>query len=582
MKKILLIILTICATSTLFAQTFTDNGINYDVTSDTTVEVFNMSTFSGVAIIPSNVKNEGKTYSVTSISDYAFYNCSHLILSAVSLPNSIKTIGHSAFENCTSLTTFNIPNSVTTIAYNAFSGCTALTTLSLPNSITNIGQYSFKGCTALTSLNLPSSVINIGTGVFESCTALTSINIPNTVMSIGDYTFYNCKSLASINIPQSLTSIGKGAFANCSGISLVTIPNSVKSIGSTAFSRCTNLASLSISNSIDNIGDEAFADCSSLKSVSLPNSLNTIGDKVFQNCTGLISVIIPNSVTSIGNNAFYSCTALISVDIPNSVTSIGQEVFSSCTSLKTLNIPNSVNSLGNVAFFYCKGLKSITLNWINPLGINANVFDGVPFSSATLYVPVGTLAAYQAAPVWKDFGTILEQVTLPLTLTGLTAKPIAIGNQISWATANVVNVKNIILERSGADKNFTAIASLPATASQFIDTNPLAGDNYYRLSTIDNDGSPITYPQIAFVKGLTNNVSFYPNPVTNGLLNVVAGSAKIHTVAMFNLNGKKVVFVNTKNSPDKVAVSTQGLVKGVYVLEISSEKGKTIKKVLVN
>jgi hypothetical protein len=50
----------------------------------------------------------------------------------------------------------------------------------------------------------------------------------------------------------------------------------------------------------------------------------------------------------------------------------------------------------------------------------------------------------------------------------------------------------------------------------------------------------------------------------------------------YDLNGKKVVLVNSLNSTNKVVVSTQGLAKGVYVLEISSEKSKIIKKVVVN
>ncbi|TAE36764.1 MAG: T9SS C-terminal target domain-containing protein [Sphingobacteriales bacterium] len=77
-------------------------------------------------------------------------------------------------------------------------------------------------------------------------------------------------------------------------------------------------------------------------------------------------------------------------------------------------------------------------------------------------------------------------------------------------------------------------------------------------------------------------MTFYPNPITNGVLNVVAGATKLQTVALFDLNGKKIISLNTKNSPQNLAIPTQGLAKGVYILELTSEKNKLIKKVVVN
>ncbi|TAG46778.1 MAG: T9SS C-terminal target domain-containing protein [Cytophagia bacterium] len=41
-------------------------------------------------------------------------------------------------------------------------------------------------------------------------------------------------------------------------------------------------------------------------------------------------------------------------------------------------------------------------------------------------------------------------------------------------------------------------------------------------------------------------MTFYPNPITNGVLNVVAGATKLQTVALFDLNGKKIISLNVK------------------------------------
>lgn len=90
------------------------------------------------------------------------------------------------------------------------------------------------------------------------------------------------------------------------------------------------------------------------------------------------------------------------------------------------------------------------------------------------------------------------------------------------------------------------------------------------MAIIDNDGGIKIYPQIAFVKGLSNDLSFYPNPVTNGVLNVVASNAKLKSVALFDINGKKVVCVNTPDHLKNITLSTQWLAKGIYLLEVIS------------
>ncbi len=170
---------------------------------------------------------------------------------------------------------------------------------------------------------------------------------------------------------------------------------------------------------------------------------------------------------------------------------------------------------------------------------------------------------------------------LPLTINSLTAKAITNGNQVNWLSASSINVKNIVLERSGADNIFTPLATLPANATQFIDTNPLAGDNYYRLSSTDNDGSTKTYEIIAMVKGLVQETSVYPNPVTNGVLNIVAGNDDIQSVNIINLNGIKVASAQAVKAKN-LLINTQSLAKGIYMLQIESLNGTSVKKIVIN
>ena len=203
----------------------------------------------------------------------------------------------------------------------------------IPNSVTSIGDSAFVGCSSLTSVTIPNSVTIISKSAFRGCYSLTNITIPNSVKSIGYEAFEYCSSLTSITIPNSVKSIGYEAFKDCFSLIRITIPNGVEYIGLNAFYGCSSLKSITIPNSVRDIGDNAFESCSSLKSITIPNSVTSIGYEAFDNCTSLKSITIPNSVTSIGDNAFWGCSNLTSITIPNSVTSIGGWAFYLCPSL---------------------------------------------------------------------------------------------------------------------------------------------------------------------------------------------------------------------------------------------------------
>ena len=161
-----------------------------------------------------------------------------------------------------------------------------------------------------------------------------------------------------------------------------------------------------IKDKVTLISAEAFAyNCSALTSVSIPNSVTTIKFAAFAYCTSLTSVTIPNSVKTIEDYTFSECKALTSVVIPNSVTTIDLYAFSHCTALTSITIPSSVTSLGGSILYDCTGLKDVKVGWMTPPSNGL----GVGVSSATLHVPTGTKALYQASPAWNlSFRTIVE------------------------------------------------------------------------------------------------------------------------------------------------------------------------------
>ena len=283
------------------------------------------------------------------------------------------------------------------------------------------------------------TVTAIGERAFQNCSNLTSVMIPNSVTAIGEGAFCDCSSLTSVTIPNSVTTIGGHAFSGCSNLTSVTIPNSVTAIREWAFSGCSSLTSVMIPNSVTAIGEGAFNGCSRLTSVTIPNSVTAIEDWAFWGCSGLTSVTIGNSVTAIGESAFNGCTRLTSAKIPNSVTSIGNEAFGGCYRLYSVTIPTSVTVIGWRAFRGCSGLRSIYVHGEVPIKCNPEFPDNV-IREAILYVPTGTLAAYEKVDPWRNFWNIEET-----DFSGVTTATSDNGSQVQ------LSVESGILTISGLD-----------------------------------------------------------------------------------------------------------------------------------
>jgi hypothetical protein len=347
-------------------------------------------------------------YSVTSIGNSAFFNCSSV--TNVTIPNSVTNIDVQAFTEC-GLTSITIPDSVTAIGQSAFLECSRLVSLTIGNNVMNIGDDAFSDCSSLGDVHIPKNVTNINSTAFNECSSLTNItvdaenpayssvagvlfdknqtklvdypcgmaggySIPSGVTSIGDFAFPFCYDLTNIIIPDSVTNIGQYAFYSCSGLINFTIPNNVTSLGQYAFS-ATSLTNIIIPKSITNIGAGAFAYCPRLMAITVDtndSAYSSVAGVLFNvNQTTVIefpyansgsyfypgSYTIPNGVTRIGDKAFLGCF-LSSITIPDSVTSIGNEAFGECSRIADLTIPYSVTNIGDGAF-EATSLTSITI-----------------------------------------------------------------------------------------------------------------------------------------------------------------------------------------------------------------------------
>ena len=357
-------------------------------------------------------------------------------LSVIDIPSEIggvviTSIGSSAFEDCSGLTSVIIHDSVTSIGDWAFHGCSGLTSITMPDSVTSIGNGTFYKCSGLTSITIPDSVTSIGSSAFYGCSSLTSITIPDSVTSIGDWAFEDCSVLTRVNYSGTIDQWSEISFGNTYSnpityakklyinnelITEVNLTTATK-ISAYAFRSCIGLMSVTIPNSVTSIGSSAFSGCSSLTSITIPDGVTSIGGSAFSGCSKLTSVTIPDSVTSIGSSAFYGCSSLTNIKIPDSVTSIGDSAFYSCSSLTDITIPEGVTSIGDSAFRGCSSLTSVIWNAENCTAgtFYYPIFDNCSkLSSITIGENVKTIPDYAFSGC-----SSLTSITIPDSVTSI-------------------------------------------------------------------------------------------------------------------------------------------------------------------
>lgn len=271
------------------------------------------------------------------------------------------------------------------------------------------------------------AVTSIGT-VFQNNTEISSFSefkYFTGVTAIDQYALSGCTNLATIEFPSSLTTIDRYALYN-SGFKNLVFPDNVTSIGNSAVRNCTSLESVKIGRNSVVFGKNVFRDCIGLTSITFDGTKCYFsGEDAFRDCNALKQVVITDvsawckssfSYTRSNPLSFAKSLLLQTSDgnisairhlvIPDDITTVGIYAFYELESLESVVIPSSVIFIGSSAFWGCSNLSAVTVEATEPIAITSFTFSNR--ANATLYVPAGCKAAYEAADYWKEFMEIIE------------------------------------------------------------------------------------------------------------------------------------------------------------------------------
>lgn len=416
--------------------------------------------------------------------DNTFTNCES---ASILIPPQVTSIGYEAFSKC-KFTSITVDSD--NIVYDSRNNCNAIietqtNTLILgsintiiPDTVTSIGISAFRSQSNIAEITIPNNIINIGNNAFRGCTGLTSIIVEGTIPpTIGTNVFaqstcpiyvpcasvdtYKSNWLTYANRIQCLSSdiIATYQVTNTNTPVLLYGYDEIASSPDEVFSKIIvddveisipNLISANGEYNFSTIGehtviytlinptattDSTFHYCENLKKVILPSTLKVLEEDTFASCINLREVQMPNSVTEIGSYAFSGCRNLEIINIPEKLITIQAYAFENCVDLSgwwvfgnhlqtisdsafngafhddvtSINLPSTITEIDSHAFYECWSLNSITVNATVPPTLGEHAFDDID-QDFGINVPEESVDLYKNAEGWSTYASHIHAI----------------------------------------------------------------------------------------------------------------------------------------------------------------------------
>ncbi|ANW95221.1 hypothetical protein AXE80_02495 [Wenyingzhuangia fucanilytica] len=320
--------------------------------------------------------------------------------------------------------------------------------------------------------------------------SVSSVVIPSTAEDTGTSTTY------------SVVAVGANAFESDATITTVSLPSSVTTLEEFAFGTVSNLTTINLDD-VEVLALKAFVVCGSLSDVGSMEKVISIGDYCFNRCTSITEYTFSSTLTTIGTGAIYNSSG-------NTLPNVGPE---------TINIPSSVTSIGNLNLGGYGNLDAIQVNWTTPY--SAAITNFVRYkdhSTIKLFVPDGTLAAYEASAVWGGFdvveGTLADYVPV-----------LTVGDGFTVGDYNYTITSQSPYEAEVAGTTNASLAAIVVSSSV------VYGDDTYSVTAIGTD---------AFKENTTITSVSLPSSVTK-----IGESAFLQATNLATINTENITEIET-------------------------------------
>ena len=404
------------------------------------------------------------------------------IVGEFAIPEGIESIADNAFKDQTLITKITLPASLISIGQYAFSYCSSLEEVVMPydSAIETIGNYSFEYTSSLKHIDIPGDengvmkvrlegncfqysgiesitfrgdIAYVGNYIFRNCANLTKVNnwVPNMPF-IPNYFFYGCSSLENFTIPRLTDSEGnvkpiaiKTYALYGTAIKNLVVPSYVTEIGNFAFANNVNMETVTFEDNTalveGSFGTYVFRGCTALKTVDLSplKELNWINTYTFYGCTALEEVTLPEKLANLNNTApsketattaagsvytFYGCTSLKTINnLDDNITIIGGYAFYNCSSLEEIVLPSELRIIGSYCFSGCTSLTNVDFDHILNGAIDP---EGQPDENGNPARIAGTgrklenIMTYAFGASSASIGTpAIEKIVIPSTVKAL-------------------------------------------------------------------------------------------------------------------------------------------------------------------